>query len=87
MIFCFQQDDDEEVTINPKYRTPHHLSESKISQSTPYTPWFEDVSASFQTVPDDDTALESPQGLLNKFLIAKDVSPIKHSLTIPWEEA
>ena len=82
MIFCFQQDDDEEVTINPKHSTPcRHLSESEISQSTPYTPLFEDMSASFQTVP------ESPQDLLNKFLIAKDVSPIKHSLTIPWEEA
>ena len=88
MIFCFQQDDDEEVTINPKHSTPcRHLSESEISQSTPYTPRFEDMSASFQTVPDDDTVPESPQDLLNKFLIAKDVSPIKHSLTIPWEEA
>ncbi|CAH3024552.1 unnamed protein product [Porites evermanni] len=45
------------------------------------------MSASFQTVPDHDTVPESPQDLLNKFLIAKDVSPIKHSLTIPWEEA
>ena len=88
MIFCFQQDDDEEVTINPKHSTPcRHLSESEISQSTPYTPRFEDMSASFQTVPDDDTVPESPQDLLNKFLIAKDVSPIKHSLTIPWKEA
>ena len=88
MIFCFQQDDDEEVTINPKHSTPcRHLSESEISQSTPYTPRFEDMSASFQTVPDDDTVPESPQDLLNKFLIAKDVSPIKHTLTIPWEEA
>ena len=62
MIFCFQQDDDEEVTINPKHSTPcRHLSESEISQSTPYTPRFEDMSASFQTVPDDDTVPESPQ--------------------------
>ena len=88
MIFCFQQHDDEEVTINPKHSTPcRHLSESEISQSTPYTPWFEDMSPSFQTVPDGDTVPESLQDLLNKFLIAKDVSPIKHSLTIPWEEA
>ena len=82
MIFCFQQHDDEEVTTNPKHSIPcRHLSESEISQSTPYTPWFEDMSASFQTVP------ESLQDLLNKFQIAKDVSPIKHSLRIPWEEA
>ena len=39
------------------------------------------MSASFQTVP------ESLQDLLNKFQIAKNVSPIKHSLRIPWEEA
>ena len=87
MICCFQRDDDEEVTINPKHSTPcRHLSESEISQSTPYTPRFEDMSPSFQTVPDDDTVPESPQDLLNKFLIAKDVSPIKHSLTIPLRE-
>ena len=77
MIFCFQQDDDEEVTINPKHSTPcRHLSESEISQSTPYTPRFEDMSASFQTVPDDDTVPESPQDLLNMSVLSS--TPLRY---------
>lgn len=52
------------------------------------TPLYHPSEASFLAAnPDTPITTETPRDLLNQFLEAKDVTPIMHSLKIPWEES
>ena len=81
------------MKIHPKHSTPGvrdhgelDVTEHEGSQYTPFSP-ISDMSlgASFRT--ENDATCETPKDILNKFLLAKDVSPINHSLATPWDEA
>lgn len=52
---------------------------------TPETPW--SVYSSSESEPKDHSDPAIAKDLLNNFLKARDVSPIRNQLTTPWEEA
>jgi ribosomal protein RSM22 (predicted rRNA methylase) len=75
------------VKIHPKHSTPGVCDHGELDVTEHEGSPISDISLGASLRTENDTTCETPKDILNKFLLAKYVSPINHSLATSWDEA
>ena len=80
--------DDDEVTFNPEKVRPTLQTPQGPTRDAAETPTsFYQPSESFTTPSGDHFGKSTSREKLNLFLASRDISPIRHVMVTPWEEA
>lgn len=81
----FQEDD--EVTFKTRTPSPAKTSPANTTTTTPYTSYTPSEHSLLTETDYEDHTEPMSRELLNSFLAARDISPIRNQLTTPWDEA
>lgn len=79
--------DDDEVTFNPENVRPTLQTPQGPMRDAETPTSFYQPSECFTTSSGDNFETSTPREKLNLFLASRDISPIRHVMVTPWEEA
>lgn len=79
--------DDDEVTFNPQNVSPTLQTPQGPMRDAETPASFYQPSESFTTPSGDTFGTRSSREKVNLFLASRDISPIRHVMVTPWEEA